>query len=226
VIELRGVCRQFREGVREHRVLDHLDCSIAAGELVVVLGKSGSGKSTLLNLIAGIDLPDSGSVEVAGVDLGALDETARTLFRRHHIGFVFQFFHLVPTLSVLENVVLPLELAGRADRVGRERARELLAEVGLADRLEAFPDVLSGGEQQRVAVARALVHQPEVVLADEPTGNLDQDAGVQVVELLDRLTRRVGRTLVMVTHSREMAGVADRVLRMDHGRLIEDGGAG
>ena len=221
VIELRDVHRSFVEGGRSRTVLDGVSCQIAQGELVVLLGRSGSGKSTLLNLIAGIDLPSSGEVRLEGRPLQALDDDERTVLRRDRIGFVFQFFHLVPTLTVEENLLLPLELAGRARGEERERALALLAEVGLADRGSQFPDRLSGGEQQRVAVARALATDPAIVLADEPTGNLDLETGLEVLDLLDRLTRRRGKTMLMVTHSREVMGIADRVLTLDHGRLVE-----
>ena len=221
VIELRDVRRSFVEGGRSRSVLDGVSCQIAPGELVVLLGRSGSGKSTLLNLIAGIDLPSSGEVLLEGRPLQALDDDERTVLRRDRIGFVFQFFHLVPTLTVEENLLLPLELAGRGRGEDRERALALLAEVGLADRGSQFPDRLSGGEQQRVAVARALATDPAIVLADEPTGNLDLETGLEVLDLLDRLTRRRGKTMLMVTHSREVMGIADRVLTLDHGRLVE-----
>jgi putative ABC transport system ATP-binding protein len=220
-VALSAVSKSFREGGRERAVLDGVDLVVETGELVVVLGRSGSGKSTLLNLVAGIDRPSAGRVEVGGVDLGALPERRRTLFRRDHVGFVFQFFNLLPTLTVEENLRLPLELAGRTAPGDLRRARELLAEVGLADRAGAFPDRLSGGEQQRVAVARALVHDPLLVLADEPTGNLDLDTGLAVLGLLDRLTRGAGKTLLMATHSREVVGLADRVLAIHEGRLVE-----
>jgi putative ABC transport system ATP-binding protein len=218
-LRLDDVAKSYAQGDAERVVLDGVDLTVEAGELVVLLGRSGSGKSTLLHLISGIDLPDRGRVEVNGLDLTALSERERTLFRRHHVGFVFQFFHLLPTLTVLENLLLPLELAGRDDAAGRRRAHELLDEVGLADRAGDFPDRLSGGEQQRVAVARALVHDPLLLLADEPTGNLDAETGERVLELLDRLTRRAGKTLVVVTHSRRVAALADRVYRIEDGRL-------
>jgi len=221
LIELVSVSKSYREGERTHLVLDSVDTSIAVGELVVVLGKSGSGKSTLLNLVSGIDQPDRGKIRVAGVNLVQLSERDRTLFRRRHIGFIFQFFNLLPTLTVLENLLLPLELKGAVSQGGHRRCLELLEAVGLAERATSFPDRLSGGERQRVAVARALVHEPDLILADEPTGNLDVDTGVEVIELLDRLTRRAGKTLVMATHSREVVGVADRILTIEHGRLVE-----
>jgi len=194
--------------------------TINTGELVVLVGRSGSGKSTLLNLISGIDLPSSGEVWVAGSEVSALDEHHRTLFRRRSIGFIFQFFNLLPTLTVEENLLLPLELNGRVSAADRDRALALLDEVDLRERAGTFPDRLSGGEQQRVAVARALANNPPLVLADEPTGNLDLETGLEVIELLDRLTRRAGKTLLMVTHSPEVVGVADRVMTLVDGQLI------
>ncbi len=221
LVELRGLAKSYREGERVHPVLAGIDAVIRRGELVVVMGKSGSGKSTLLNLLAGIDRPSAGEVAIAGVSIGGLGERERTLFRRRRIGFVFQFFNLLPTLTVEENLLLPAELSGRPDRAARERAAELLAAVGLADRAASFPERLSGGERQRVAIARALVHDPELLLADEPTGNLDLETGLEVLELLDRLTRQAGKTMVMATHSLEVVGVADRVFKIEGGRLIE-----
>ena len=221
LIELASVSKSYREGDRTHLVLDSVATTIAVGELVVVLGKSGSGKSTLLNLISAIDYPDKGEVRVAGVDLVQLSERDRTLFRRRHIGFIFQFFNLLPTLTVLENLLLPLELKGRITRADRHRCAHLLEAVNLSSRASSFPDRLSGGERQRVAVARALVHEPDLILADEPTGNLDVDTGLEVIDLLDRLTRQAGKTLIMATHSREVVGVADRILTIEQGRLVE-----
>jgi putative ABC transport system ATP-binding protein len=220
LIRLAGLTKVYREGETERVVLRGVDAEIAAGELVVLLGRSGSGKSTLLHLIGGIELPTAGEVEVAGVSLGRVSERERTLFRRRHVGFVFQFFNLIPTLTVEENLRLPLELGGRRPAAARAAAQTLLEEVGLADRAGTFPERLSGGEQQRVAVARALVHDPQLVLADEPTGNLDLETGRQVLALLDRLTRRAGKTMVMVTHSPEVVGLADRLLRIQDGRLV------
>jgi putative ABC transport system ATP-binding protein len=220
-IELRGLSKRFQEGESERTVLQAVDLTIAPGQFVVLLGQSGSGKSTLLHLIGGIDTPSSGSVGIGGVDLTALDERDRTLFRRDHIGFIFQFFNLIPTLSVLENVTLPGELAGRPRPALESAARDLLARVGLADRASTRPDRLSGGQQQRVAIARALLHQPLLILADEPTGNLDEHTGEQVLELLIDLTRQQGRTLIMATHNGAIAGRADRVLRVQDGHLLE-----
>ncbi len=220
-VELAGLSKSYHEAGREHVVLAGADALVRTGERVAILGPSGSGKSTLLNLISGIDLPDSGSVRVDGTELTALSERDRTLFRRRRLGFVFQFFNLLPTLTVLENLLLPVELKGPVGDAEEARARGLLEAVGLADRADTFPDRLSGGEQQRVAVARALVHRPALVLADEPTGNLDEDTGERVADLLERLVVEDGRTLLAVTHSRELAARMDRVLRLDHGRLVE-----
>jgi putative ABC transport system ATP-binding protein len=219
LIVLRQVAKSFSEGKSAQRVLDGLDLTIGRGELVVLLGRSGSGKSTLLNLVAGIELADRGEVLFDGVDLGKLDERGRTLLRREKIGFVFQFFNLIPTLTVEENVLFPLELLGRHAAADRAGAAALLDYVGLAGRKASFPDALSGGEQQRVALARALVSRPALLLADEPTGNLDGDNAAQVLRLLVSAVREQGATLLMATHSREVALLADRVVEMVHGRL-------
>ncbi|MCZ7544796.1 MAG: ABC transporter ATP-binding protein [Anaerolineae bacterium] len=217
-MRVENLSKSYEEGGRARVVLQNASAACARGEFVAIVGKSGSGKSTLLNLISGIDRADTGSVWLAGQNLTALDERRRTLFRRHNIGFVFQFFNLIPTLTVWENVVMPLELIGAAARGdGLQNAEALLDAVGLLDRRDAFPDRLSGGEQQRVAIARALVHDPLLVLADEPTGNLDEETGEQVLALLDRLTRQAGKNLIMATHSAEAAAYADRVLCLrDH----------
>jgi putative ABC transport system ATP-binding protein len=220
-VELRHVGKAYREGDAERVVLRDVSITIASGEIVVLLGRSGSGKSTLLNLIAGLDRPTSGRVLLAGTDLTALDEQARTRFRRRHVGFIFQFFNLIPVLTVEENVLLPLDLNERADAAGIARARTLLARVGLDGRGQSFPEQLSGGEQQRVAVARALIHEPSLVLADEPTGNLDAETAAGVLELLDTLAREAGKTVVMVTHSREVVGMADRIFAIQRGQLVE-----
>ena len=220
-VELRKVSKSYREGEVERVVLRDISVTLASGEIAVLLGRSGSGKSTLLNVIAGIDRPTAGSVLVNGTDLTALDEQARTLFRRRHIGFVFQFFNLIPLLTVEENLLLPLDLNGRADAKGVARAHDLLDRVGLAGRGDSFPERLSGGEQQRVAIARALIHDPTLILADEPTGNLDADTAAIVLDLLDTLAREAGRTVLMATHSREVIGVADRIFTMERGALVE-----
>jgi putative ABC transport system ATP-binding protein len=221
LVALHGVTRQFREGDRTRDVLRGVDLEIARGETAVLLGPSGSGKSTLLNLVSGIDAPDAGRVIVDGVDLTRLSERDRTLFRRDRIGFVFQFFNLIATLTVEENVLFPVELKSGLSPDRRRAALELLDAVGLGDRRRAYPDVLSGGEQQRVAIARALAHDPALVLADEPTGNLDAATGESVVELLDRLVRRRGRTMIIVTHAQHLLRLADRVLELRDGSIAE-----
>jgi putative ABC transport system ATP-binding protein len=220
-VELQHLSKTYREGEAERVVLRDVSLAVAEGEIAVLVGRSGSGKSTLLNLIAGIDRPTAGTVVVNGTDLTALDEQARTRFRRQHIGFVFQFFNLLPLLTVEENLLLPLDLNGRADARGVARARALLERVGLGGRGASFPDRLSGGEQQRVAIARALIHEPDIILADEPTGNLDADTAAGVLDLLDALAREAGRTVLMATHSREVIGVADRILSIERGALVE-----
>jgi putative ABC transport system ATP-binding protein len=218
-LELVNLSKDYIEGGQRRTVLHDTTLSICAAESVAILGKSGSGKTTLLNLVSGIDLPDRGDISVCGQLLTAMDDRQRTLFRRRNIGFVFQFFNLIPSLNVWENVILPLELNGLLNNEGRRTAQELLDEVGLGSRLHAFPDRLSGGEQQRVAIARALVHHPLLVLADEPTGNLDEETGRAVLSMLDRLTRRLGHNLVMVTHSSDAAACADRVFLLREGQL-------
>ena len=217
-VDIHSVSKAFEEGGRRREVLRDLSLAVSPGEVVALVGRSGSGKSTLLNVIAGIDRPSAGSIAVDGELVSALGERERTLFRRRRLGFVFQAFNLLPTLTVAENVLLPLELVGRTDRA---QVTRLLAAVGLEDRAGAFPDRLSGGEQQRVAVARALAHDPGLVLADEPTGALDGQTGQTVLELLLGLARDGRRSVILVTHSREVARAADRVLVLESGRLVE-----
>jgi putative ABC transport system ATP-binding protein len=223
IVRVSGLSKAFEEGGRTRQVLDALDAEFQSGEFAVLLGRSGSGKSTLLNLISGIEKPTAGDVYINDVAITRLRERERTLFRRDHIGFVFQFFNLIPTLTVLENVTLPQELAGRQGRQVRDGAVSLLERVGLADRQDTFPDKLSGGEQQRVAIARALAHDPWLVLADEPTGNLDEETGQRVLDLLLDLTRAAGKTLIMATHSTEVVPLADRVFSIHDNRLIREG---
>jgi putative ABC transport system ATP-binding protein len=218
-VRLQRLSKTYQEGERQRVVLRELDATIGRGEFVALLGRSGSGKSTVLNLIGGIDLPTSGEVMIDGTSLTTLSENERTLFRRRHIGFVFQFFNLIPTLTVEENLYLPLELNSALDSNGRAFAHVLLQRIGLEDRATSYPDRLSGGEQQRVAIARALVHRPQLLLADEPTGNLDRESSHQTLELLARMTRTAGATLIMVSHSLEALGLADRGFRLDDGRL-------
>ena len=202
-------------------MLDNVSLDVRRGETVALRGRSGSGKSTLLNLIGGIDVPDSGQVIVAGVDLTGLNEHERTLFRRQHIGFVYQSFNLVPTLTVADNVRLVLELNDVSASDAQARIDRLLAAVGLADRADSYPDVLSGGEQQRVAIARALSHGPAVLVADEPTGNLDDATAELVLKLLDELVRQSGGTMLIATHSASVASMCDRVLELHAGKLEE-----
>ena len=220
IVQISGLSKHYTEGGKTRAVLDSVDLAIQSGEFFVILGKSGSGKSTLLNMISGIDQPDSGRICIDDTDIAALDERRRTLFRRNHIGIIFQFFNLIPTLTVLENITLPAELQGAAQRLTEQRGRVLLEQVELADRADAFPDKLSGGEQQRVAIARALVQEPVLILADEPTGNLDEETGQRVLQLLLQLTRDAGKTLVMATHNPEIIPMADRVCRIHDGQLL------
>ena len=223
LVRLEALGKSYREAGQEKRVLEAVDCSIKIGQFICLLGKSGSGKSTLLNLISGIDRPSGGKVFVrensCEVELTALNEHQRTLFRRRNIGIIFQFFNLIPTLTVLENVALPLELA-KGDRKGHRRAESLLDRVGLGDRLDSFPDRLSGGEQQRVAIARALVHDPVLLLADEPTGNLDEGTGDVILNLLLELSRDAGKTLIMATHDEDIASLADEAYLIERGQLV------
>jgi len=225
VLSIRQLSRSFREGARVHRVLAGLDAQVGSGERVAIMGRSGSGKSTLLNLISGIDRADSGAVHIDGTEVTALGEPARTLFRRAHIGFVYQFFNLIPTLDVLENVRLMLELNGVRGAPARARSLAALAGVGLGERAHSAVDQLSGGEQQRLAIARALVHEPALLLADEPTGNLDEQTAREVLPVLLSLTRARGATLLIVTHDEALAVAADRVLELREGRLQERRGA-
>ena len=218
-IELRQLSKAYESRGRPRAVLNGVDALIYHGEFVVLVGRSGSGKSTLLNLIGGLDRASSGDVLVDGQPLSELDEDALSRLRRHKVGYVFQFFNLVPTLTVEENLLLPLELTGVAAAEAAGRVSEWLAAVGLADRGPDYPDELSGGQQQRIALARALVHRPGLLLADEPTGNLDLTTAREVLRLLDDLCRRTGTTLVMATHSPEVIGMADRVLTIRDGSL-------
>lgn len=221
LVLLETLSKEFQEGSQTRIILDQVSAQFYEGEFSVLLGKSGSGKSTLLNLISGIEKPSHGRITINNTPITELKERQRTLFRRDHIGFVFQFFNLIPTLTVLENVTLPQELAGRHGRAVNQAALNLLENVGLADRRDTFPDKLSGGEQQRVAIARALAHDPMLLLADEPTGNLDEETGEMVLKLLLDLTRDAGKTLIMATHSPEIVPLADRVYQVHEGLLEE-----
>ena len=220
MIELRGVSKTVQSGGRPLTILHPLDLVVPAGQCLAIVGPSGSGKSTLLGLIAGLDAPTSGQILIDGTDITTLDEDALARLRGQKIGFVFQFFHLVPSLTALENILVPMEIAARRD--ARSRAQMLLDEVGLHDRGHHYPSQLSGGEQQRIAIARALANDPPLVLADEPTGNLDSTNGRHILELLLQVRRTRGVTLVLVTHDRSIAAIADVQLTLRDGRPVGD----
>jgi len=218
VLAAEGLGKQVSSPEGTLAILSDVSLSIRRGESVAIIGASGAGKSTLLALLAGLDEPTSGRALLSGNDLTRLDEDGRAAVRANHVGFVFQSFHLVPSLTAIENVMLPLELARRSD--AREAAREVLARVGLAERVGHYPRQLSGGEQQRVAIARAFVRQPDVLFADEPTGNLDAATGEKIMDLLFGLNRATQATLVLVTHDRQLAARCDRVIRLEAGRVV------
>ncbi len=219
---VRDLEKTYESGDRRLTVLSDVTFRIAEGETVAIVGPSGSGKTTLIGLLAGMDLPTSGSVRLDGTELARLSEDERARLRRYKVGFVFQSFQLIPSLTAQENVQVPLELRGNGD--ARARAAALLARVGLADRREHYPAQLSGGEQQRVALARAFVHQPRILFADEPTGNLDVATGAAIIELVLELNRDLGTTLVLVTHDPEVAGRVQRTIRLADGRVVQDTG--
>jgi len=224
-ILLENLHRTYQEAGQEHAVLKGITLTIRRGETIALLGRSGSGKSTLLNVISGIDRLDHGQVIVGGVNLTALQERESTRFRRKNIGFVYQFFNLIPTLTALENIALVLELNGYSQEAIREKSLAILAAVGLAQAADRFPDRMSGGEQQRVAIARALVHSPGLVLADELTGTLDAETGELILSLLQKLVSDQGGTLFLVTHSLAVAKTADRILTLEDGLLAEQEGS-
>lgn len=213
----RGLGKTVPDGNATLAILQDIDLAVMPGEAIAILGASGSGKSTLLGLLAGLDTPTAGSVQLDGVDLFALDEDGRAALRKQLVGFVFQSFQLLPPLNALENVMLPLELGG--DPEAERKAREMLERVGLAARLRHYPKTLSGGEQQRVALARAFVMRPKVLLADEPTGNLDAATGADIIDLIFRLNAEAGTTLVLVTHDEALAGRCGRQIRLAGGRI-------
>jgi len=223
-IRLDGVTHSYQEACNRHQVLRNIDLAIAGGEKVALLGRSGSGKSTLLNLVSGIDLPESGTITLDGMVINTLDETRRTRFRRVQIGFIYQFFNLVPSLTAVENVALVLELNGITGQSARDQSIAMLARLGVAGKADSFPSRLSGGEQQRVAMARALVHAPGIVLADEPTGNLDARTGDQVLAVLHEVLGERGSALLMVTHSLAVARTADRIITLEEGVITEQAG--
>ena len=218
-LELQGLYKSYFDGSGDHHILRGADLNVEKGETVAILGSSGSGKSTLLNLIAGIDLPDQGEVRIDGKNLGQMSEKNRTLLRRRTMGFVFQSFNLIPTLNVYENLMLPLELNQISKNSGI--ISQMLEALGLKGREESHPDRLSGGEQQRVAIARALMHQPSLLLADEPTGNLDAETSQETLKLINHLVHRSRTTMIMATHSQEVIEWVDRVLGIEDGKLIE-----
>ncbi len=218
ILRAKALTRRVTLGASELTILDDVSFAINAGESVAIVGASGSGKSTLLSLLAGLDLPSEGDVELAGESLSSLDEDGRARLRGRHVGFVFQSFQLLPSLTALENVMLPLELSGGADAA--RAAKDVLVQVGLADRLNSYPRQLSGGEQQRVALARAFVTRPKVLFADEPTGNLDTRTGSAIIDLLFDLNAQSGTTLILVTHDPGLAARCGRTLRIDAGRLL------
>jgi putative ABC transport system ATP-binding protein len=216
VFEARGVSKVYRIGEVEVHALREVDLELYRGELLVLLGPSGSGKSTLLNILGGLDVPSRGSVRFVDHDLSGGSEAELTRFRREHVGFVFQFYNLIPSLTARENVALVTEIAARA-----LDPDEALRRVGLGERMDHFPAQLSGGEQQRVAIARAIAKQPDVLLCDEPTGALDFETGKQVLEVLERTNRELGTTTALITHNASIAGMADRVVRMRSGRVVD-----
>ena len=221
VLRLERLTKQFYEGVLQRAIFSDINLDILSGQFSILTGPSGSGKSTLLNLISGIEPPTSGKIIVDGIELTALSEKRRTLFRRHQVGMVFQSFNLIPTLSVSENLMLPLDLTGVSRKEAKLRVIETLDRVGLADRSNSFPEQLSGGEQQRVAITRALVHDPTLVLADEPTGHLDSDNAHQIMGIFKNLVKDEGKTLIVVTHRSDMEQLADRVFHLQDGNITE-----
>lgn len=221
IIETRGLNKTFKLGSLEVEVLKDINLSIASGEFVSIMGPSGSGKSTLLYLIGGLDSPTSGSVKIKGCELSKMKDKEQSIMRRRDIGFVFQFYNLIPNLNVEENVVLPLLLDGKKLKDYRSRLDEILEVVGLSDRRLHTPRELSGGQQQRVAIARALINEPDIILADEPIGNLDTKTGTEVMELLQRINKERGKTIVQVTHSKEAAEYGSRVINVRDGKVWE-----
>ena len=219
MLEVSGLHKQYPSGNDNQVVIDNLSLNLDKGEVVALVGASGSGKTTLLNLLSGIDTPDSGQVIIDDVNLNSLDEKQRTLLRRHKLGFVFQFFNLIPTLKVAENIALPMQLISTPEKEIPGLTSSLLDKVGLSNMQDRYPETLSGGEQQRVAIARAIAHRPAILLADEPTGNLDEQTGDQIIQLLISLAREHEISMLLVTHSNQVADSADRILRLSHGRL-------
>ena len=220
-LSVEGVTKSYRSGERRLEVLSACDLQVAAGERIAIIGQSGVGKSTLLHLLAGLDRPDSGSIRFRGRELDLLSEPDLAVFRGRHVGLVFQFYHLLPEFSALENIMMPALIGGIVDGA-YERAAGLLADVGLADRADHFPSELSGGERQRVAIARALIREPELILADEPTGNLDLENGRRVLEIFFQLNERLGNAMILVTHNPELVADFDRVMMMESGGRLRE----
>jgi putative ABC transport system ATP-binding protein len=219
LVAIRGLSKHYVRGEQVIPVLSGIDLDIAEGEYVALMGPSGSGKSTLLNLIAGIDKPNAGEIRIAGVDIAGLDESALAAWRAAHVGFIFQFYNLMPVLTAFDNIELPLMLTSLTRRERRERVATALALVGLADRGDHYPNELSGGQQQRVAIARAFISDPALIVADEPTGDLDRVTAEEILGLLDRLNRELAKTIVMVTHDPKAAGKAHRIAHLEKGVL-------
>ena len=222
VIDCRQVTRTYNEGPGKLTIFSDISLEVAQGETVAIVGSSGAGKTTLLNLLGGLDKPSSGQIAICGEDIHRLSEARRARFRNAHLGFVYQFHHLLPEFTALENVMMPCALGGMAVSKSREKAKSLLERVGLAERLDHKPGELSGGERQRVAIARALVNEPDCVLMDEPTGNLDEHTGEGVQALIESLRDQLGIAFVMVTHDMKMARSLGRVMRLEQGRLIQE----
>jgi len=218
ILSVKDLCKSYGSGENSVQALNHVSISVENGEFVAVIGTSGSGKSTLLNLLGGLDTPTSGEVLVSGKKLFQMNEEARTIFRRRNIGFVFQNYNLVPVLNVYENIVLPIELDG--SKVDTEYVKTILHTLGLEQKVQAMPNQLSGGQQQRVAIARALAAKPAILLADEPTGNLDSKTGMDVIALLKMTSQAFHQTIVMITHNEEIALMADRMIRIEDGKVV------
>jgi putative ABC transport system ATP-binding protein len=221
LVAIRGLVKRYIRGDQVIPVLVDINLDVAQGDFVALMGPSGSGKSTLLNLIAGIDKPSAGTILVAGVDIAQLDDSELAAWRAAHVGFIFQFYNLMPVLTAFENVELPLQLASLGRRERRERVTNALALVGLTDRMDHYPNELSGGQQQRVAIARALIADPTIIVADEPTGDLDRTTAEEILDLLDGLNRELGKTIVMVTHDPKAAGRARRLIHLEKGVLVD-----
>jgi putative ABC transport system ATP-binding protein len=221
LVAIRGLVKRYIRGGQVIPVLVDINLDVAQGDFVALMGPSGSGKSTLLNLIAGIDKPSAGTILVAGVDIAQLDDSELAAWRASHVGFIFQFYNLMPVLTAFENVELPLQLVSLGRRERRERVANALALVGLTDRMDHYPNELSGGQQQRVAIARALIADPSIIVADEPTGDLDRTTAEEILDLLDGLNRELGKTIVMVTHDPKAAGRARRLIHLEKGVLVD-----